>query len=434
VILSSVEVILVRELLNVKDPIGSGIHPVEDFAENVLWVEGNNVIAAERALRPIAGHQIMAPRLDSSPVTGMLEVLIDSERNIFWGTASKLIRYIEGDTIYDVGLADHALSRNQLWSIEEFGGYMFATAQKSGTNIYAFPGDLVLPIDTSDVFTEQAFDNLDGTKILGKLNVHLIAFNILEIDEKAYAWCDAGDPTTWLPTSANTAGIAYIRDLGSPIKAIGYLGGQILVYGENEVFAVRYSGQPWIFTHRQIATGAGAWGQQAVVSLGNENFGFGPKGIWRTDGNSFRYIDRPVVYNYMYSDFNRDLADLCVAWHSSADESIVFFWPSINATELDRAIAWHMPTNTWWPVSYIRSGKSVRKAFPYATSGDTAGTVFRQIDPVKGTDPGEAEGPPYSVFSGSTPMAVKVGAHCSRGYGDYTYGSGEYGDVTNVSG
>jgi len=229
-----------KRLFHVKELVRGGIHQAEALAEQVLWVDGNNVIASERALRPILGHSAFLPSLSAEPITGLFEVSLGGFNNLFIASETKLIRFIEDAnlTFYDVSSTPVAISRDSIWSLEEFGGRVFGCSGEAGDAIRYFPDDGTLAYDATKTMGPNAageFAQLVGTSIFKTLNVHLLAF-APDLDKKSFLWCDAGDGMTWIPTTTNAAGGIYIRDLEGDIAAVHNLASGLGVYGEEPAF------------------------------------------------------------------------------------------------------------------------------------------------------------------------------------------------------
>lgn len=354
----------------------AGIRPDEELAEGVLWLKGANLTSMGRSVQPVAGQYSVVPRLTSSPILGMLEtnLWVDNERQLWWGSIDNLYRFIlNGSGLVDVTplVAIGTRSRSDFWSFQEFFDDVFVIGSSGLHRIQDGDANFLL-ITTASNWTTG--------KILMKLGRHLVVFNT-DVDSRHWAWCDTNEATDWTSTPNNAAGASQFTDMDGEIECVVPLGSGLGVYSRNEVHLVTNAGFPlYLVSHKIIPKGIGAVSPQSVVAVKGIHYGFGPKGIWRSDGNTYDYIDTTAVNHFIYSNFTEDLdkQKYVVAWHNIRETSVVFFWPGKDSVDNDRSIAFNYSKGTWWSMDYNRTARTEGEIFGSAILGDKEGNVFAQ--------------------------------------------------------
>lgn len=365
-----------EKLFEARGAVMAGIRPDEELAESVLWLEGENLTSMGRSVQPVASQYSVVPKLSSTPILGMLEtnLWVDDERQLWWGSTTSLYRFIlNGSGLIDVTpiswIADR--SRSDFWSYQEFFDDIFVVGNSGLYRIQDGDANFLL-VTTAPNWTTG--------KILAKLGRHLVIFNT-DVDSRHWVWCDTNEGTDWTSTASNAAGASQFTDMDGEIECVVPLGRGLGVYSRNEVHLVTNVGFPlYLVSNKLIPKGIGAVSPQSVVSVKGVHYGFGPKGIWRTDGNTYDYIDTTSVNHFIYSDFTEELTrqKYVVAWHNIRETSVVFFWPGKDSIENDRSIAYNYSTGTWWQMGYNRTARTEGEIFGAAILGDALGNVFAQ--------------------------------------------------------
>lgn len=405
--------------------IFTGIHP--SLPPNVapLWVDGRNVLFQELGVRPDVGQSFFIPKLQKAPVIGMLEMRQDEKRVLYYGTRSKLFKYVEGGTVEEVGTgytgvdAETPDAPATRWSLQAWGDWVLAT---NGVNDI-----LVDKNDTND------FVPLSGTpvanfrpEILIKSGSYMLAFTHQDgqAGHVSYWWCSDNDVEDWVVDASNTAGSNSIHDAQGAIKAAMPLGSYIAALTDNTMHLISFIGDPYYWGTAAALEGIGACSKDACQTVGRVMYGFGPKGIWRTDGADKVYISTPSVFDYIFDDINMNQLSQVVSWHDIQRDRIVWWWCSKNSMVLNRAIAFQYNGDLWHIPGFIRSAATEQGVFQFPLLGDTDGNVL-------------AVGIPGSLpMEPGAPLALraKVQIVTSAGYGQGKYGRTLYGGQGFVDG
>jgi hypothetical protein len=412
-----------EKLIDVKKGVRVGLRPDEVYSDDTVWADGENVVFSDGAVRPTLSQNYFLAQGVSRPITCIEEVLIAGERYLFWGNSQDLLMYKEGDAIENVnisGEADYALARNELWSITNWKSGVVATASADATTAgipqkWQSGGALFVAIDLSSA-------PFGFAEIVAKLKVHLLFANT-DTDPTSIFWCDADDITEWEPLATNSAGGLYIRSLKSPIMAVVPFQEVLGVYGTKSLYAVAYVGAPSYFTYSgPVLEGIGAVSKHAVVSVGRKHYGMSGDGIWVTDGFEYQYIDESFVHKTVYDNLNFDLLDIIVGWHDIAESMVVWFYPSIDATELDVGIGYNYVTGAWTKLSYARTFGTAKHVFNKALLGDSAGNIWQQVEKGGVVAPPPVAGIPIQP-------AMEVLYNYENGFGGLHFGSGGFGGL-----
>lgn len=374
-----------NRLAQFHDDIASGIQPAVPLEKVILWKTSNNVVFRNGGVRPEPGQVQFLEKLQDKPVLGLVELLVDTNRVLVWGTEDKLFRGSPTATprVSEVGTGYSGVSEGSQnspqtrWSIESWGKWVVAA--NGVDNLQVDKDDGSDFVDVSGVPSE--FSGSFQPRIILKHRNHLLAFNAddgTELGPQRYWWCDADDLEEWEPAADNTAGRNTIADMPSPIRAAVELGGFTGVYSSDTLHFVSYVGPPFIFATQLALTGLGAFGPHSVVNAGRIHYGLGPRGFFRTDGTQVQYIGHPFVHDYIFDDFSRERASETFLWHDPSLERVVMFFRGSEGN--GRALGFDYRHNTFHEPSFFRTAGSSASVFDFPITADVNGNVFLQGD------------------------------------------------------
>lgn len=187
-------------------------------------------------------------------------------------------------------------------------------------------------------------------------------------------WSDADNIEEWTAAADNAAGALSLEELNTPIRAAYRLGSASSVYAEDQMALVTYISAPFYFGGKVVLDGIGAVGKMAVTGDGAVNYGVGRRGIWWTDGNTYRYIDEGFLRDYLQDNVNWTQASKIVAVRNDYNGCFEFSFPM--GAELENSEGWSYDPRTggWSPVPPF-SSKDERKLFQRVLVGDVNGNV-----------------------------------------------------------
>jgi hypothetical protein len=362
------------------------------------WYDSNLVRWRNGQIQPIGGWQ----RISTEPFTGRVRALHawrsnDQKRWLAAGTSDGIFildadsefnditpeEFLEGrrDSVYGLGWgtgrygqeaygtersASGIILEAATWTLDNWGENLIACAPHEG-NIYEWAP----PATTGDPFDEaEILSNAptDCRGIIVSEERHLIALGAGG-DPRRVAWSDREDNNEWTPSATNAAGDLQLVTTGL-ISCARRMPGQILVWTDQDVHAMRYIGQPFVYSIERVGTGCGIVGPNAHEAFGNAVIWMGDKGFYVFDG-SVKAVESEV-HDYVFTDINMFQSAKITAAHLSAQGEIWWFYPSRNSVENDRYVIWNYRENHWAIGQLSRTAWADAGVFtfPIAASGD----------------------------------------------------------------
>lgn len=197
-------------------------------------------------------------------------------------------------------------------------------------------------------------------------------------DRRRLEWCSREDRNDWnFASTTNTAGF-FPTDSQGWHNALYEVREGTLLFCDDEVWLVRYVGQPYVYGAERLRDTVDLISPRAVGTWDGKAAWMGQQGFWIYEGGVVRPLPSDVA-DFVFSDINRDAAS--VRAHASANGSfdeIWWFYPSAGATECDRYVIWS-PSERWWSFGAMTRSAMV-KASVYDTpiAGDQSGNIFLQ--------------------------------------------------------
>jgi hypothetical protein len=184
-------------------------------------------------------------------------------------------------------------------------------------------------------------------------------------DRRRLEWCAREDRNDWnFASTTNTAGFLPTDSSGWHSALYEVREGSLLLC-DDEVWLVRYVGQPYIYGAEKINDTVDFLSPRAVATYNGKAAWMGQQGFWRYEGGQVRPIQCDVA-ELVFGDINRNAAT--VRAHASANgtfNELWWFYPSAGATECDRYVVWH-PDEGWWSIGAM-SRSAMFKASVYDT-------------------------------------------------------------------
>ena len=181
------------------------------------------------------------------------------------------------------------------------------------------------------------------------------------------------DPTTYAPTSVNTAGTFRI-DSGTRI--VGAVKGKdyILILTDTSAYIMQFVGPPFTFSIRQIGSNCGLFGQHAAVFVDGAVY-------WMSGEGGFFVYDGTVktlscsVEDFVYTTGGDNLGinfvngEQIYAGHNSLYSEINWFYPTADSNYVNRVVTYNYSERVWTVGSLTRTTYEDTTVFslPYAT-------------------------------------------------------------------
>ena len=313
------------------EAIQTGIWKVGKAA-GLLWEEGNNVVFRDRGFRRVAGAAQQGPALGDQ-VRDLAQAYVAGTRRVYAGTDTDIELYSLTGGVWAKSTLGTWPTAGTYADLETWGTWVVATNGVDPVKVWKNGGGL---INLAGVPFSRA-------KVIKRKQPFLLAFNTNNIGDTAAEWSSDSDIEAWTASGANKAGNYNLRDLESEILAVEDLGPRLAVYSRSSMTVGTFVGGGSVWGWQRAISGIGAVSRRSVVTLDPFNYGLTREGIFKTDGNSFVYVDDPAMNKYIKdtADFSREalfwgvrdttlkcvtfyFQDASAAWHS------VSYFPEMN--------------------------------------------------------------------------------------------------------
>jgi len=240
------------------------------------------------------------------------------------------------------------------WSLDNFGEDLIATVLNSGTFVWdtsGGTGSRATALSNAPTASRFSLVSTD-TRHLMIFGTETTIGDATTQDDLLFRFSDREDATNYTPVATNEAGSLRISD-GSRIVGGVKSSGQILVWTDTSLHGIQFVGTPFTFGLRQLGANCGLIAQHAAIEVNGRAY-------WMSD-DSFYMYDGVVkkmpcsVQDYVFDDMsytNRN--DIAVGLNTAFNE-IIWYYPSANATQIDRGVAYNYLEGTWYTLSLGRT-------------------------------------------------------------------------------
>lgn len=161
------------------------------------------------------------------------------------------------------------------------------------------------------------------------------------------AWCSREDYTDWnFASTTNTAGYLDL-DTGGFLSTLYPVRDGTVLFSDDEVWLVRYVGQPYIYGVDRVAENVQPMSPMGVSTFGGRAAWMGKEGFWLYDGGVVSPLPCEVA-DLVFTEINRTVAPYKVTSSCNGIYSEVWwYYPSETALENDRYVIWNYAEN-WW--------------------------------------------------------------------------------------
>lgn len=350
--------------------VSSGIQPDRHGLKQALWEHALNVYFARgKVLRKKPAAQAFTTT--ANPIRGLGELHADDGGRWLWAGVNKNIYR------WAFGVPELVMANYGSYRAEQSGGLMPTIYDFTPYGNWMIFNDGVSPKrwDGSAVQNFDAPVPQGAVRYLKKMNF-LMAIGYGTRGTQV-GWSDADDIFTWTPQADNLAGSLAVDEFDTPIRAGERLGDAVAVYAEDQMALIKFVGQPFVFGQKLGIDGIGAVGKAAVASDLRVNVGLGKNGAWRTDGNSFNYIDEGFIRDHFQENINWDKAAVSCVMRNDATGCFEFHIPTGVAVQPTEGWSYDPRNGGWSPVP-VRAFKSERRLFGSPICGTDGGIV--QLD------------------------------------------------------
>jgi hypothetical protein len=159
----------------------------------------------------------------------------------------------------------------------------------------------------------------------------------------------------WDPADpANTAGENVLGELKTPIQDGLVLGSQFIIYSQDQVYVMEYTGTSFVFNFRRLFSSGGILNKNCVVEHEGKHFVFGFDDIYMHDGVSRKSLSDMRVRRAIYNNINKDNSKKCFVLHDAAANLVYFCYQTReaevafqNTQFANKAAVYNYKNDTW---------------------------------------------------------------------------------------
>ena len=159
----------------------------------------------------------------------------------------------------------------------------------------------------------------------------------------------------WDPAdTTSSAGENILGELRNPILDGLALGSQFIIYSENQVYLMEYTGSSLVFNFRRLFATGGIINTNCVAEVEGKHYVFGSDDIYIHDGISRKSIADGRIRKKIFKNILRNNFKKCFVLHDSATSLIYFCYKSqesnlgFNNTQFcNKAAVYNYKNDTW---------------------------------------------------------------------------------------
>lgn len=159
-------------------------------------------------------------------------------------------------------------------------------------------------------------------------------------------WCDVGDFNVWIPNVTNQAG-SYRIPRGS--KIVGCIQGpqQGLVWTDLNIWAMQYSGPPYVYQFNEIGSGCGLIARKAAGSMNGVVYWMGQSQFFMLGAGGVQIIQCPI-WDVIFQDLDTtNLDKIRFAANSNFGEVSWYYPTKSNGGEINAYVKYNVALNQW---------------------------------------------------------------------------------------
>lgn len=190
---------------------------------------------------------------------------------------------------------------------------------------------------------------------------------------KKLQWSTINDNTIWTPSATNQAGDLELVTQGS-VKAALKLGGDFLVWTDQDAHRVRYDGLPFVYVPQRLGDNTGIRSKRGFASSGVDC-------MWWSSAAFLRYNGQvtPVecsVKDYLDSNLNTQQTSKITAFHNANYGEYWWIYPSTTSNENDSYVAYDYRRGHWMIGSLGRGCMAAPGVFKNPIGVDSSGYIY----------------------------------------------------------
>jgi hypothetical protein len=201
-------------------------------------------------------------------------------------------------------------------------------------------------------------------------------------DPRSIAWSSSEDYEDWdFASTTNTAGTLPLHSRTPLLKGWTVAEGT-LVMSYTDVFLVRYTGEPYIYSGTDPISDTSLFNPMSVATFGGKAVWPSRMGFQLYAGGYVQPLPCPVFEDIMGGHDESVRMDPTYGpfrmhgCHNFRFPEIWWFYPSVGNSECNRYLAWNYAENFWFWGELPRSAMSPADAYQYPYMGGTDGHIY----------------------------------------------------------
>lgn len=244
----------------------------------------------------------------------------------------------------------------------------WAHSQTAGISVLSRAGMVPygrkIDTDTEYEYFSGDWDSNDTCAVIRSYLDYMIALNVTKNTVEYPTMVKWSNPiqigtevadVVWDPTNPeNTAGENILAEFKNPLLDGLALGSQFIIYSENQVYLMEYTGSSLVFNFRRLFATGGIINTNCVVEVEGKHYVFGSDDIYIHDGISRKSIADGRIRKRIFKNTLRNTFKKCFVLHDSATSLIYFCYKSqesglgFNGTAFcNKAAVYNYKNDTW---------------------------------------------------------------------------------------
>lgn len=235
------------------------------------------------------------------------------------------------------------------WALDNWGFDMVASPHNGGVYFW----------NTSIGVSTRAY-RIDGTPsrvsdlLVSPEARHLVLFGVTDHDTSVFdplliRWSDSERLQVWQPAVTNAAGSMRIQ-AGTHIVGSERSRNQILIWTDESLHSMAYTGPPFVFSFRLLGVHCGLAGKNAAVEFNGRTYWMSEHNFHVYDGG-VRVLDCPV-YNKIFDDIDLTQSAKIFSGVNEEFSEVIWLYPSSSAMEPDRYVIYNTLEELWYYGSF----------------------------------------------------------------------------------
>jgi len=212
-------------------------------------------------------------------------------------------------------------------------------------NRAALLSDLLISSDVPDQVMQILVSQNDRHLIAFGCNLYDPILGNQTYDPLLIRWANQDEPWNWTPTAENSAGQLRVNG-GSQIVRGLQTRQEILVWTENAMYSLQFTGSSTVFGLQPIATDTSIMGCRAVTAVNDVVYWMGKDKFYIYSG---RVDTLPcTLRNHVFNDFNYEQFDQVIAGTNEGWNEVWWYYPTADSLTNNAYVIYNFVEKIWY--------------------------------------------------------------------------------------